>query len=308
MIIDYIKLIIMIILWSFSFVLVDIAIIFISPLSLALYRFIVASLTFIIVDIYQYFSDKNKTQKDLTNKNEKNFKKNDYYLLILASFTGCSFFFFAQYTAIELLGPTLPALFVCLLCPVIISILALFLFQEKLNKIKVLGFGIATIGGFLLVTGGDFSNLTPQSPYFIGYFFALLTPLLWAIYSTTTKKLSNVNSNIIIIKYISYFGTIELFIFVLISGNLLNFLANVFNIFTFISALYLGIGCYILGYYIWNSTQKKMDSSKVSSFLYVEPFITLLFSILFQRNDLIVLWNIFGGIIVLIGVLIINFK
>ena len=299
---------IMIILWSFSFVLVDIAIIFISPISLALYRFIVASLGFIIVDIYRYFSREHKNQLDLMKNNVKNFKKNDWYLLILASFSGCSFFFFAQYTAIELLGPTLPALFVCLLCPVIISILALYLFQEKLNTIKILGFGIATIGGFLLVTGGDIRNLTLHSPYFIGYVFALLTPFLWAIYSTSTKKLSKEHSSIIIIKYISYLGTIELFFFVLISGDLLSFFGNAFNIFTFISALYLGVGCYILGYYIWNSTQKKMNSSKVSSFLYVEPFITLLFSLLFQRNDLIVLWNLIGGIIVLIGVLIINFK
>jgi len=308
MIIDYIKLVLMIILWSFSFVLVDIAILYISPLSLALYRFIVASFTFIIIDIYQYFSKKDKNNQELIIKDYRKFKKYDWYLIILASFSGCSFFFFTQYTAIEFLGPTLPALFVCLICPVIISILALFLFEEKLNRIKVLGFCIATMGGFLLITGGDISNLTPQSPFFVGYLFALLTPLLWAIYSTSTKKLTRVNSSIIIIKYISYFGTIELFFLVLISGNLLNFTLNVFNIFTFISALYLGIGCYILGYYIWNSTQKKMSSSKVSSFLYIEPFITLLFSILFQRNDIIVFWNIIGGLVVLGGVLIINYR
>jgi len=298
----------MIILWSFSFVLVDIAILYISPISLALYRFIVASFTFIIIDIYCKFLKRDKKDQEIINNNGRKFTKNDWYLIIVASFSGCSIFFYAQYTAIEFLGPTLPALFVCLLCPVIISILALFIFEEKLNKLKVIGFIFATIGGFLLITGGDLRNLTPISPYFIGYLFALLTPFLWAIYSTSTKKVSKSNSSIKIIKYISYFGTIELSFLVLLSGDLFNFIVNIFNIFTFISALYLGIGCYVIGYYIWNSTQKRMDSSKVSSFLYVEPFITLFFSILLQRNDIIVLWNIFGGIIVLVGVLIINFR
>ncbi|MFX1274250.1 MAG: DMT family transporter [Promethearchaeota archaeon] len=296
----------MVIIWSFSFVLVDIAVVYTSPLSLALYRFVIASIAFIIMDLYFFFK-KNKNQpisKEETNK----FSKNEWLLIILASFSGCSFFFFAQYTAIELIGPTLPALFVCLLCPIIITILALIFFEEKLDKFKILGFSIATIGGFLLVTGGDIRNLTPQSPYFIGYILALLTPFLWAFYSTITKKIVKSKSNIKMLEYISYFGMIELMLFVIVSGDFLDFAWNLLNIYVFLSAVFLGVGCYIFGYYIWNSTQKKMKSSKVSSFLYIEPFLTLLFSIMLQREEVLNLWNLLGGSIVLAGVLIINYK
>jgi len=64
----------------------------------------------------------------------------------------------------------------------------------------------------------------------------------------------------------------------------------------------------VIGYYIWNYAQIKIDSSKVSSFLYVEPFLTLLFSFLLQRQELISFLNIIGGIIVLIAVLVINYR
>ncbi|MHA1988284.1 MAG: DMT family transporter, partial [Promethearchaeota archaeon] len=287
---------------------VDIALEFIPPLSIAFYRFVIASFAFLIIDIYVKIR-KNKIPVD-KNKNDKSskFLKNDWVLMILASFTGISFFFLAQYTAIEILGPSLPALFVCLLAPIVITILALIFFSEKINVIKIVGFLIASIGGFLLITGGDLRNLTPESPSFIGYLFALVTPLLWAIYSTSSKKVIQNNSNLKVLKYIAYLGTLELFFFVLVNNEFLVFITNLFNIVVLLTALYTGVGCYILGYFIWQNSQLKLKSSKAASFLYIEPFITLIFSFMFQRSDVILLLNIIGGIIVLIAVLIINYK
>ncbi len=308
MLLLYLELVLMVIIWSFSFVVVDIAVEFIPPLSIAFYRFIIASLSFVILDLYFKFTkrkEKNSHNKSLENNR---FTKNDWVLIILASFTGISLFFLAQYSAIETIGPSLPALFVCLITPVIITILALIFFKEKLNTLKIVGFVIASIGGFLLVTGGNINILAPDSPSFLGYLFALITPLLWAVYSTATKKISKSNSSITMNKYIAYIGTIELFFFVLVNGELFNFFRNFFNIFLFLSALYLGLACYVLGYYIWQNSQKILKSSKVASFLYIEPFLTLIFSLLLQRSEIIVLWNIIGGIIVLIAVLIINYK
>jgi len=282
--------------------------VFIPPLSIAFYRFIIASFTFLIIDIYLKIR-KNKEPID-NNKSDKpsKFLKNDWILMILASFTGISFFFLAQYTAIQIIGPSLPALFVCLLAPIVITILALIFFNEKLNTLKIIGFLVASIGGFLLITGGNLSIFTSESPNFIGYLFALITPLLWAIYSTATKKINQTNSNFKMLKYIAYLGTIELFVFVLLNNELLIFITNFFNIIVLLSALYTGIGCYILGYYIWQNSQLKLKSSKTASFLYIEPFITLLFSFLLKRSETILFWNILGGIIVLIAVLIINYK
>jgi len=304
----YLELIFMVIIWSLSFVIVDIAVEFIPPLSIALYRFVIASCTFLIIDAYIKLNKKKGIIKKNDGIETKNFSRNEWFLILLASFTGVSIFFLAQYSAIEIIGPSLPALFVCLITPVIITILALLFFKEKLNTLKIMGFVIATIGGFLLVTGGDIATLTPESPNFLGYLFALMTPLLWAVYSTTTKKISKSSSSMSMNKYIAYIGTIELSIFVVLNGELIIFINNFLNILLFVCALYLGLGCYVIGYSIWQNSQKVLKSSKVASFLYIEPFLTLLFSLLLQRSETIVLWNIIGGIIVLVAVLIINYK
>ena len=109
-------------------------------------------------------------------------------------------------------------------------------------------------------------------------------------------------------KYISYFGAIEILIIVLFTNQFIDFINNLFNPIAFLTAIYLGIGCYVLGYYIWQKSQSMLKSFKVASFLYIEPFLTLIFSLLLKRNEILVAWNVIGGLIVLIAVLIINYK
>lgn len=310
MLIIYALLIVMIIIWSFSFVLVDIALQFIPPMSIALNRFLIVSLVFIIVDLY--FLINRKIHVDKYNKNKKKeilqYTRKEWIYLIIASFCGILFFFGAQYSAIELIGPSLPAFFVCLLSPVVITILALIFFKEKLTKVKILGFAIATVGGFLLVTGGDLRTLTPATPNFLGYLYALMTPITWAIYSIITKRIIINKPNLKTLKYIAYFGTIELFIIVILNNELLILIQNFFNIYVFLTGIYLGIGCYIIGYYIWQKSQNELKSSKGASFLYIEPFLTFIFSIILNRPETILIWNIVGGIIVLAAVIVINYK
>ena len=308
MLLIYALLILMVLIWSFSFVLVDIAVEFISPMSLALTRFLIASLVFILVDIFFLIRHRIQKHKEEDKESKPIYSKMEWIYIIIASFCGVAIFFAIQYSAIELIGPSLPALFVCLLSPVLITLFALIFFKEKLTRFKLIGFAIATIGGFLLVTGGDLRTLTPETPNFLGYLFALITPILWAIYTIVTKKISNEKSNLITLKYVAYFGTIELFFFVLFSNELLSFIQNLTNVFVLMSGTYLGVGCYIIGYFIWQKSQKELKSSKGASFLYIEPFLTLIFSILLNRTEIIVVWNLMGGVIVLVAVVIINYK
>ena len=297
-----------VLLWSFSFILVDIAVEFMPPTSLALTRFLLASLTFLIADLYLFIRRRQRSDETSKTTEKSSYTKLEWIYLVIASFSGISFFFAIQYTAIELIGPSLPALFVCLLAPVLITFLALVFFNERLTKLKIMGYIIATIGGFLLVTGGDVRTLTPETPNFLGYVFALLTPILWAIYTISTKKISKSKSNITSLKYIAYFGTLELLIFVLFKGEFLIFTLNIVNPFVLITGIYLGIGCYVLGYFIWQKSQNELKSSKGASFLYIQPFLTLIFSIILNRSETILIWNVIGGIIVLVAVLVINYK
>ncbi|TFG15994.1 MAG: DMT family transporter [Promethearchaeota archaeon] len=308
----YVSLLLMVIFWGFSFVIVHIAVEYIPPLSIALYRLTIASFSFLLIDICRKFK-RNSDIENLTRNPEINngFTKEIWILIVLASFTGVSLYLFMLYSAVEIIGPSLPALFDCLVAPVIIAIFSLIFFRENLNILKIIGFILASIGSYFLITGGDINTFTPGSSSFLGYLFILTTPFLWATYSTIIKKIKKSYeyiSDFQALKFITYLGCLELFFLVLISNQLEIFIINFFNILLLLCGIYLGLICFVFGYYVWNYSQKKLKSSKVASFLYIEPFFTLIFSILLQRSEKIVLWNIVGAIIVFTAVLLINYK
>ncbi len=298
----------MINMWAFSFIVVNIAINYIPPMVIAFYRFLVSSILYLLVDIYSFFLRKNNNSSELQSLQNEKFNGKEWILLFLATQFGVVLFFLSQYNAIQLIGPSLPALFVCLLSPVFIAIFSLIFFKEKLNKLKSLGFLLASIGGFFLVTGGDINTLNPNSSNFLGIFLALLTPLFWAIYTMLTKKLMQNHGTNMMLKYIAYLGAIELFLYIYLNGELFFFFKQGLNWVVIISALYLGPACYVLGYYIWQNSQRTLSSSNVASFLYVEPFITLLFSYFLNIEEIVKMGNIIGGLVVLIAVLMINYN
>jgi drug/metabolite transporter (DMT)-like permease len=301
----------MIFFWGFSFIVVDIAMDFVTPLSIALYRLIIAAISMILIDLY--LRKKNFRNRTLvSDKAINNGSERKYWLyIVLASLAGVSIYLLVIYSAISLIGPSLPVLVDCLINPILITLLSLVIFKEKLSKNKVVGFIIASFGAFLLITGGNIGVLQPNSPNFLGYILALLAPLMWSFYTIAIKKVKQFDSSrtdFQNLKNISIFGVIEFLILVIITGQLSIFLNNFLNIVVFLCALYLGLGAFVIGYYIWSYSLKKLKSSSVASFLYLQPFITLILSIIFQRNDVIGLWNIIGGLIVMVALVIINYK
>ncbi|MHA1235084.1 MAG: DMT family transporter [Promethearchaeota archaeon] len=311
MIRTYFLLLVMIFFWGFSFIVVDIAMDFVTPLSIALYRLIIAAVSLIIIDLLLRLKNSKKSAL-ISDKAINCESKRNYWLYILfASLAGVSMYLFVIYSAIFLIGPSLPVLVDCLINPILITLLSLVIFKEKLSKNKVIGFIIASFGAYLLITGGNIGVLQPSSPNFLGYVLALLAPVMWSFYTIAIKKVKQFDSSktdFQNLKNISIFGVIEFLMLVIVTGQLNIFLNNFLNIIVFLCALYLGLGAFVIGYYIWSYSLKKLRSSSVASFLYLQPFITLILSILFQRNDVIGVLNIIGALIVMVALVIINYK
>ena len=311
MLLMYFLLFVMIFVWGFSFIIVDIAMEFVTPLSIALYRLNIASILLVLIDLYLRKKNNKNSNLNVDSDIKEGSKKNYWMYIVLASLTGVSLYLFIIYSAISLIGPSLPVLADCLINPILIAILSLGIFKEKLSKNKIIGFVIASFGAYLLITGGNIGVLQPTSPNFLGYILALLAPLVWSFYTIAVKKIKQFDksrTDFQNLKNISIFGCIEFFILIIITGQMNIFVNNFFNLIVFLCALYLGVGAFVIGYYIWNYSLKKMKSSSVASFLYLQPFITLILSIIFQRSDVIAIWNLIGGVIIIVALVIINYK
>lgn len=286
----------LILFWGSSFVIVKIALNEgLTPIAIATFRFLIAGGLFLIAVL-------------LTSKTKRNYKllvdNKDFPLLLFLALTGVTFFFTAQYTGIQMAGPSIAAILVCLLSPVLITVLSTIIFKEHLMKTQVFGIGIAALGTFVVVTGGTISFSGGQE-FFIGSLILLSTPVLWATYSLLGKKIMNRYSPFVVVAYVNVLGGLCLIPFSLAENSFHQIFAISLN--GWLAILFLAITCSLIGYYIWFYVMNQVGAAITSSFLFAEPLVTVLFAIRFVGENL----NMFifaGGFLIFLGVYLVTSK
>ncbi len=325
-----------VVIWGSSFVVVDAAVQIAPPLAIATWRFVFATVLFLIftpiakklgfwqasgkdegdgVNSKDSIRGNRKDDKGGTGNEGKGTSENPpisiistrrYFVYnVLASLTGISLFFPAQYIAISIIGASIPALVVCLASPVITTILAIAFFKERLIKVQVVGFVFASVGAFLILTGGDLSRLTPASADFAGTILALLTPFMWSVYNIAVKKASQRGSSFQITSYTTYLGLAGLFVVLFLSGGFEGWFIAITHVEVVGAVIYLAAGCSLFGYLMWNIALDHLQTANVGAFLYAEPFITVLFAWVFLQQG-IALVSLLGGGIVLVALVLIT--
>lgn len=175
----------------------------------------------------------------------------------------------------------------------------LFLNGEKLQYRFFIGF-ISSIVGILLIrfNGNMILKLNPT-----GDILAILSSIVWAIYSILTKKISSFHYNTIQTTRRTFFYGIlfmipALFIFNFkLDLNRFKYIPNLLNI------MYLGLGASALCFVTWNLAVKVIGAVRTSIYIYVVPVITIVtaFVILHEKITFIAL---VGTLLTLAGLFI----
>jgi drug/metabolite transporter (DMT)-like permease len=296
-----------IVVWGASFVIVDLAEKVATPITVATWRWIYASILFLVLTPVAKKRNFWDLSPSLTDTSRGSTKKRKVYVLmvVVLSIIGISLFFPIQYTAIDLVGPSITSLMVCLGSPIIIAAISVVAFKERLTRLQVVGFVISSIGAFLIITHGDITQIMPASTNFLGNMLALLQPFLWAAYSVLSKKAMEYGTSFQVMSYVSYLGTGGLLLVAAVNGDMSTWSATLFQPAFLECVLYLAVGCSIFGYVLWNVALDRLPSANVGAFLYVEPFVTVLVAWIVLQQ-LIPPLSIVGGGIVIVGLAIIS--
>jgi len=116
----------LILFWGSSFVVVKITLREgLTPIAVATFRFLIAGGLFLITILIEKKIKRNYTLLVETK---------DFPILLFLALTGVTFFFTAQYTGIQMAGASIAAILVCLLSPVLITVLSTIIFKEYLVK------------------------------------------------------------------------------------------------------------------------------------------------------------------------------
>ncbi|MEJ2271081.1 MAG: DMT family transporter [Candidatus Bathyarchaeota archaeon] len=282
--------------WGSSFVIVK-AILKegLTPIAIATFRFLLAGLLFIIV----LFLNRIRNPK-----NTLFVEKKDMPTIIILAFSGVTIFFIAQYTGIKMANASIASILVCLLSPILISLLSLKIFKEKLSKTQLLGITTAAIGTTTVILGGT-PNLETNLTFLLGSLILLSTPILWTTYTLIGKNIMKKYDPFLIVSYVNIIGGLFLIPFSLVENSLKTILTLTNQEWLAIS--YLAITCSVLGYFIWFHVMKHSSASATSSFLFAEPLVTVVFATILIKEE-ITIFTISGGFLILTGLYLITTK
>jgi drug/metabolite transporter (DMT)-like permease len=282
--------------WGSSFVIVKTTLgEGLTPIAIATFRFLIAGGLFIVALAL------NKSRNhDYTVLVERK----DFLRLLFLGLTGVTFFFAVQYTGIQLASPSIAAILVCLLSPILISVFSARMFKEQLMKKNGLGIGIAAAGTFIVITGGTLSIQGNSTNFLFGSMILLLTPLLWAAYTLMGKKIMEKYDPFLIVAYVNILGGLCLAPFSLAENSFHE--AFAMNISEWSAILYLAFTCSLLGYFIWFRVMNQVKASVTSSFMFAEPLITVLFAIFVGQGQEITLFTVAGGLLIFVGVYLVT--
>jgi drug/metabolite transporter (DMT)-like permease len=185
------------------------------------------------------------------------------------------------------------------LIPLWSALLSAAFLKERLGALKLAGLAGGFAGAVLVISQGNFGRELLKLPSTRGDFLILLSTFNWAVYTVlghgTIRRIGPLRST----AGMMLFGTLMLApLFVWNCGwSEIGRLSAI----GWTSLLFLGIGCSGIGYLCWYGALEHIEVSRVSAFLYIEPFVTLAAAVVLLHESLHVI-TVIGGLVVLLSV------
>ena len=276
-----------VIIWSGNFVIARGVIKQIPPVSLAFYRWLIASLIIMPFALKSF-------------KKEWGVVRLSWRYLFWVSLTGIALFNTFVYIAAHHTTAINLALIGTTTAPVIAIILARIFLKEIIGWKKMAGLVLCIIGVIILLSEGDFQNLITFR-FTAGDGWILLGAFCFAVYNTLVRKKPGAISAINYLFIVFSFGTLLLFpIYV---WETLHIPPVLWDMKLLLIIIYLGLGTSVICYLCWNFAIGKLGAGRTALFGNLIPVFssieaTLILKEQFTNIHMVSMLLVFTGIII----------
>jgi drug/metabolite transporter (DMT)-like permease len=183
------------------------------------------------------------------------------------------------------------------LTPLVTAILAYIFLKEKIGLATVIGIILASLGIILLVSKGNFENLSWLSS--LGDWLVLISAFTWAAYTIMTRDISRSLNPLAVTFAVLLPSAILAFGAMAIKSNWSSFTRLPME--AIVSLLVLSVLGTSLAHWFWQDGLAKIGAAKAGVFLYLEPIATTAVAVPYLHESF-GLFTAAGAALVLLGV------
>ena len=263
--------------------------VYIGPYAFILLRVIGASILFWTVSLFI------KTEK---------IDKKDWPRIILCSFLGMVINMLAFFKGLELSTPVNSSVMITL-SPIIVFIFSAILLKEKIESMKAFGIASGFVGALILVlytakTGVNAPNIP------MGNFLFIVNSFAYGLYLVLVKPLISKYNIITLLKWLFLLGVIMNFPVTISQFSEVEW-TNLPLKEAIIPMAFVVIGTTFFTYLFNAYALTKLTASSVSSFIYLQPIVGIVFAIS-TKSDSLTLISVVGMILIFIGIYLVTKK
>jgi drug/metabolite transporter (DMT)-like permease len=187
--------------------------------------------------------------------------------------------------------------------PILILIFSIIFLKEQISFKKIFGISLALCGVIVISIWGT-EDASIEIEYIYAALAVILAAIMGAFYTISGKKLLQRYNGLSLTAYAMLFGSLGLIPF--INKSLFDEVATMSTT-SWIVIIFLGVCSTVIGYVIWYVALKMKTASELSVYLYIIPVFSTVFSY-FLFDDKITVLYVLGGILVIVGLFIVNTK
>lgn len=264
--------------WGLTFIATKVLIGYgLTPQEIFFYRFLIAYAGIWIISPKRLFANRWK----------------DEFWLMAGGIFGGSLYFFTENTALGITQASNVSFLICT-APLLTTILSLLFYKsEKATKGLIGGSLLALAGVGLVVFNG--SVILKISP--VGDLLTLLAALSWAFYSLIIRKMTGRYPTVFITRKIFFYGVLTI-----LPAFLLRPLQPDLDILlqpiVLSNLLFLAVLASLICYVLWNVVLKQLGTVRASNYIYLNPLVTMVASMMILQEQITLFALIGAGCIV----------
>ena len=274
-----------VIFWSFAFPLIKIGLEELSPVNLAILRLSIASFIFLMI-----FIIKRKIMSPL--------QKKDVPFLFILGFIGISMYHVSLNYGEQFISAGAASLIIATI-PIFVVILAVIFLKEIISKKIIAGILISVLGVLIITLWGS-PDASIEIQYLSGAIAIVFASLVGACYTIAGKFFLKRYSGLSLTTYAFLFGNLGLILF--LNKSFFEQVSNL-SITGWIAVLFLAIFPTVIAYTFWYVALQVKPASELTVYLYFTPVLSTLIGF-FMLNEMLTIFYIFGGFLVIIGFLL----